>query len=288
MNREDNGSRKYVLMELGEYFEEVMKERVKKAAYSSDWADGKPSSRETGESHMFKYHRLESYEDTLNNLELNEDEDRQEVLEQNEDLRRDYRLHYMLDVETKGSPSLLDIDEFADPRQYHLQVKKPGSDASSQTTVDLLETFNYLLGLRVEQINVPETFTADFHRPEDPELPDDERTRLEVDGEMEPEEDGDWWFRTVTGWVPSDPVHPDESDREHVLVIWRTLTDNREKDNVMLNAYVEDQRDELLNVDRVYVNGSNNLVSLRREGKDWEAHLLEKEFMERMWDDADV
>jgi adenine-specific DNA-methyltransferase len=209
-------------------------------------------------------------------------------MDQNEDLRRDYRLHYMLDVETKGSPSLLDIDEFTDPRQYHLQVKKPGSDASTQTSVDLLETFNYLLGLRVEQINMPETFTADFHRPEDPELPEDERTRLEIDGEMEPDEDGDWWFRTVTGWVPSDPMNPDDSDQERILVIWRTLTDDRERDNAMLNAYVGDQRDDLLDVDRVYVNGSNNLASLRREDEDWEVHLLEKEFMERMWDVQDV
>ena len=286
-NREDDGSRKYILVEMGHYFDTVMLPRLKKVAFSDDWDDGVPQSRD-GQSHVLKYHRLESYEDTLNNLELNEDEDRQEVLEQNEDLRRDYRLHYMLDVETKGSPSLLDIDEFADPRQYHLQVKKPGSDASTPTTVDLLETFNYLLGLRVEQINVPETFTADFHRPKDPELPDDERTRLEVDGEMESDEDGDWWFRTVTGWVPSDPMHPDDSDQERVLVIWRTLTDDREQDNVTLNAYVDGQRDDTLDVDRIYVNGSNNLESLRREDENWTVELLEKEFTKRMWDVQDA
>jgi hypothetical protein len=41
-------------------------------------------------------------------------------------------------------------------------------------------------------------------------------------------------------------------------------------------------------VDHIYVNGSNNLASLRREDEDWSVELLEKEFMERMWDDADV
>jgi len=290
MNRSsdiDGANRGYVLIEMGDYFDTVLLPRLKKVTLSHDWDDGVPQSRD-GQSHIIKYHRLESYEDTLNNLELNQDEDRADALDENEDLSRDYRLHYMLDVETKGSPSLLDIDEFADPRQYHLKVKKPGSNASTQTNVDLLETFNCLLGLRVEQIDVPETFTADFHRPEDPELPDEERTRLEVDGEMGSDENGDWWFRTVTGWMPSDRMNPNDSDRESVLVIWRTLTDDREKDNAMLNAYVEDQRDELLNVDHIYVNGSNNLASLRREDEDWSVELLEKEFMERMWDDADV
>lgn len=283
----EGDQRKYILVEMGDYFDTASLPRLKKATVSDEWADGVPE-RLDGQSHVIKYHRLESYEDTLNNLELNQDENRQQALDQNEDLRRDYRLHYMLDVETKGSPSLLNIDEFADPREYHLKVKKPGSDASAQTNVDLLETFNYLLGLRVEQINVPETFTATFHRPEDPELPEDEMTRLEIDGEMEADEDGDWWFRTVTGWVPSDPINPDDSDQKRVLVIWRTLTDDREKDNAMLNAYVEGHRDEFPNVDRIYVNGSNNLASLRREDEDWEVHLLEKEFMERMWDVQDV
>jgi adenine-specific DNA-methyltransferase len=290
MNRDpelDGDQRKYILIEMGDYFDTASLPRLKKAAFSDKWTDGVPE-RLNGQSHVIKYNRLESYEDTLNNLNISQDKDQQRAIDQNEDLRRDYRLHYMLDVETEGSPSLLDIDEFTDPRQYHLQVKKPGSDASTQTSVDLLETFNYLLGLRVEQINMPRTFTADFHRPEDPELPEDERTRLEIDGEMEPDEDGDWWFRTVTGWVPSDPMNPDDSDQERILVIWRTLTDDREQDNAMLNAYVEGQRDDLPDADRVYVNGSNNLASLRREDEDWEVHLLEKEFMERMWDVQDV
>jgi adenine-specific DNA-methyltransferase len=286
-NREDGGKRKYILVEMDDYFDNVMLPRLKKVAFSNEWDNGVPESIDS-QSHVIKYHRLESYEDTLNNLELNQDENRQEALDQNEDLRRDYRLRYMLDMETKGSPSLLDIDEFADPRQYHLKVKKPGSDASTQTNVDLLETFNYLLGLRVEQINVPETFTADFHRPEDPELPDDERTRLEIDGEMEADQDGDWWFRSVTGWVPSDPLRPDDSEQEHVLVIWRTLTDDREQDNVMLNAYVDDLQDQALDVDRIYVNGSNNMAGLRHEDENWSVELLEKEFMERMWDVQDV
>ncbi|MCS3784704.1 site-specific DNA-methyltransferase [Salinibacter ruber] len=286
LNKEDNGSRKYIMIEMEKYFGEVLIPRIKKIAFSDKWTDGIPEGK-GGQSHALKYHSIESYEDTLNNLKLESNEEREAVLDDNDDLRRDYLLRYMLDVETKDSPSLLDIDKFKDPRSYQLDVKKPGTDASVETDVDLVETFNYLLGLRVEQINMPQTFTADFHRPEDPELPEDDRTRLEIDGSMEPDEDGDWWFRTVTGWVPSDPMNPEDSDQERVLVIWRTLTDDREEDNAMLDAYFDNVLDDTA-CTRVYVNGSNNLEGLRQDGENWTVHLLEKEFMERMWDVEDV
>ena len=54
LNREDEGSRKYVLVEVGDYFETVLKPRVQKVIYSKDWKDGKPVSRQ-GSSHAFKY-----------------------------------------------------------------------------------------------------------------------------------------------------------------------------------------------------------------------------------------
>ena len=69
LNREDNGNRKYILVEMGKYFDLVTKPRVEKVIYSEDWKDGKPVSRK-GSSHCFKYIRLESYEDALDNLEI--------------------------------------------------------------------------------------------------------------------------------------------------------------------------------------------------------------------------
>ena len=285
----DGGNNNYVLIEMGDYFDTLLLPRLKKAAFSDDWKNGAPQSHD-GISQVIKYHRLESYEDTLNNLEVERDKQRDEVLKNNDELRRDYMLHYMLETETKGSPSLLNIDEFADPTSYSLTVKQPGSDASTETNVDLLETFNYLIGLRVNRFAPPESFNAEFHRPEDPELPEDEHTRLEINGEMEPEQDGPWWFRRVTGWVPSDPMEPESSDWEQVLIIWRKLTGDLEKDNAMLDAYVSDVRSasDNFDYDLVYVNGSNNLAGIREEDESWDVHLLEKEFMDRMWDIEDV
>ena len=45
LNREDDGQRKYVLVEIGDYFDTVLLPRMKKAVYSPDWKDGKPVSR---------------------------------------------------------------------------------------------------------------------------------------------------------------------------------------------------------------------------------------------------
>jgi len=51
MNRADDGHRKYILADQGEYFDKVLKGRVQKVAYSADWKDGKPTGLKTGISH---------------------------------------------------------------------------------------------------------------------------------------------------------------------------------------------------------------------------------------------
>ena len=66
LNREDGGERKYLLIEMGEYFHTVLLPRIKKVVYSKDWKDGKPVSSE-GNSHFLKYYTLEQYEESLKN-----------------------------------------------------------------------------------------------------------------------------------------------------------------------------------------------------------------------------
>jgi adenine-specific DNA-methyltransferase len=67
LNRKDEGSRKYILVEMGEYFNEVLKTRIKKVIFSDKWKYGKTLAGK-GVSHIFKYLKLETYEDVLNNL----------------------------------------------------------------------------------------------------------------------------------------------------------------------------------------------------------------------------
>ena len=146
LNREDDGRRKYILVEVGHHFDTVLLPRMKKVVYAPDWKDGKPLSR-TGVTQFFKYIRLESYEDTLDSLELTPRSDAQEeLLTANPALAEDYLLRYALGEETAASACLLGT-HFTDPFAYTLSVVRDG--ARRQTPVDLPQTFNYLLGLRV-------------------------------------------------------------------------------------------------------------------------------------------
>jgi len=65
LNREDGGKRKYILVEMAEYFGTVMLPRIKKVVFSDKWKDGKAQEGGKGISHFFKYYSLEQYEDTL-------------------------------------------------------------------------------------------------------------------------------------------------------------------------------------------------------------------------------
>jgi adenine-specific DNA-methyltransferase len=151
LNRTDDGKRRYVLVEAGGYFDTILKERVQKAAYSSNWSEGKPTVRD-GVSHTFKYIRLESYEDALNNLELKRSAQQGMFLEADAEMREQYTLSYMLDVESRGSQSLLNVEAFRNPDEYKLRVERNGE--TQLVNVDLVETFNWLLGLTVKHIDV--------------------------------------------------------------------------------------------------------------------------------------
>ncbi|EKD28832.1 MAG: hypothetical protein ACD_79C00188G0003 [uncultured bacterium] len=149
LNREDGGKRKYILVEMGEYFDTVLKPRIQKVVYSKDWKDGKPVSRE-GISHMFTYMRLESYDDTLDNLIVSRSEGQQKSFEKmGKQTKEDYTLSYMLNIESKASDSLLNIDRFSDPFNYTLKIRK--DNELKDQPIDIVESFNYLIGLYVEQ-----------------------------------------------------------------------------------------------------------------------------------------
>ncbi len=128
LNRTDRGARKYILIEQGEYFETVIKPRIQKATFSSEWSEGKPTTSETGVSHAFKVIKLESYEDTLNNLELTRTLAQQSLLDSMPaGAKEDYLLRYMLDIESRGS--LLSVDQFKKPFDCKLKVSVDSAGA---------------------------------------------------------------------------------------------------------------------------------------------------------------
>ncbi len=151
LNRKHRGKRKYILIEMGEYFEQLLKPRIQKVIYSDSWKDGKPTTK-NGISQIFKYFKLESYEDTLNNLEFKKTEEQQKTLEFHPEAKEDYILNYSLDVESQGS--LLNIDTFSTPFDYKLKIATSSVGETKDTNIDLVETFNYLLGLVVKRIEL--------------------------------------------------------------------------------------------------------------------------------------
>jgi adenine-specific DNA-methyltransferase len=278
LNRKYGGHRKYVLSEIGHHFDSVLLPRLKKAVYSSDWTDGRPTSRDSGVSHLMKVIRLESYEDALNNLETCRTNAQKTLLETAEaqgtdGLKEHYLLRYMLDVDTRGSQSLLNVQAFKDPTAYSLKVKRPGSDESREVNVDLLETFNYLIGLTVHHIAAPQSFTTEFER--------DSEKRLRIKSRLKQDGVGPWWFRTVTGTTP---------DGRKTLVIWRKRTGDPEQDNLVLDEWFTKQGYSTKDYEfqLIYVNGDSNLENLKAPDDTWKVRLIEEDFHRLMFETEGV
>jgi adenine-specific DNA-methyltransferase len=263
LNRDDGGHRKYILVEMGEYFNTVTKPRIQKVIYSMDtdnqkgWKDGKPVSRK-GTSHAFKYLRLESYEDALNNIVLSGG---------NYDLlskaREGYMLSYMLGTEAAGSDSLLNVEKLNKPFSYKMNITR--NLESAERIIDLVETFNYLIGLTVKKSHALVSYDADF-------------ATGEYGAVSAVLKAGDTYkFKAVEGTTPSG---------DKTLVLWREMTGDIVKDNAALDAYfllLPNAR----SFRRIYVNCDNNLLNLRGDGESWQVVLIDEEMKKRMFEDAE-
>lgn len=143
---------RYILVEMGAHGESVTKSRIQKAVYSDKWAAGKPISSKDGVSHCLKVLKLESYEDTLNNLQLRRTSAQGDLLNTlPQQAKDDYLLNYLLEVESRGS--LLSVEDFKKPFGYTLNIAVDSAGAFEPRKIDLVETFNYLIGLRVKRID---------------------------------------------------------------------------------------------------------------------------------------
>lgn len=146
LNRKDGGRRRFVLVEMGEYFDKLLVPRLKKIVFTPVWKDGRPHRMATPEEadagpQLVKYIRIESYEDALSSISF-DDEAGQRALE-----LKDYVIEYMLKWETKDSQTFLNVFNLDKPFSYRLQTGTNGQVRES--IADLPETFNYLTGLRI-------------------------------------------------------------------------------------------------------------------------------------------
>ncbi|SNZ14353.1 site-specific DNA-methyltransferase [Hydrogenobacter hydrogenophilus] len=145
--------RKWIGIEVGEHFYTVVLPRMKKVlAYDksgiSKEKDVKEKYNEKTAGGFFKYITLEQYEDALDNIELKENEKMKELF------KNEYLIKYFLDIETRESPYLLNIEHLKNPFAYKLKIND-GAQAK-EVIVDIPETFNYLLGIKVKKVKLRE------------------------------------------------------------------------------------------------------------------------------------
>jgi adenine-specific DNA-methyltransferase len=283
LNREDGGSRKYLLVEMGEYFDTVLVPRLKKVVYSKDWKDGKPQSSNTGISHAFKIVRLESYEDTLNNLRLHRTPEQEAALKQAHEADRDaYLLSYFLDVESEGSKSLLDVAEFRDPFSYKLHIAASSAGETRETTVDLVETFNWLLGLKVKTMDWHGLATKEHN--DHKEKKSDSSPSSSLGSITAPPADPSslLFLRSFAANSPGFlTVTGEKRAGGRCLILWRTLSSDPNADNTALEKFLSKLQVNPADTefDFIYVNGPHTLSDPHNK-----VHLIEETFHRLMFE----
>lgn len=227
-NRTSASGHRFLLVEVGEHFRTVLLPRLQKIIYSADWSEGKPQTRNTGLSHCFQYLSLESYEDALGNIAFDRNEIAQRQLRFDE-----YVIHYMLAFETGGSETLLDTDRLVAPFDYKLEIRD--GDETVVKPVDLPETFNFLLGLRVRTRRV--LHRDGIHR-----------------GVKRGKKTGPLRYLVLRG--RTNP-HATGGERE-VVVIWRTTAGWEQADYQADRAFI-DEHGLCEGADEVFVNDQSLL-----------------------------
>ena len=220
LNRADEGTRRYLLVEMGDYFDTVLKPRLQKVVFSENWKEGIPQRQANGAnpyngiSHCIKVVRLESYEDALDNIEFTSGV--APGAELSLDFRRDYELRYALDWESKDCPTRLAVEQLDTPFDYTLTLRR--ESGTVEVKPDLPETFAYLIGLHTRR-----------------------RFRTERDG--------------VSYLIYTGTLHADGTE---VAVLWRTCRGWTEANLKAEMDWWREQRETLApGATRVYVNGAS-------------------------------
>jgi len=235
LNREDCGRRKYILVEMGEYFDTVLLPRIAKVMFTPEWKEGKPKRMATLEEaertpRLVKILRLESYEDALNNVAAPSNQERVALREKaykdvaGED---EYRLKYLVSLPLESSETMLNLSALERPFDYTIEILT--EEGPKRKPVDLIETFNYLYGLRVRKV---ETW-----------INEKDRVNLKGGRQKSPRE-----YRVVRA--------TDREQKRRVLVIWRDMTGlDPEVERKFLEAEVKDLEAKGDIYDELLING---------------------------------
>ncbi|WP_031388302.1 site-specific DNA-methyltransferase [Desulfonatronum thiodismutans] len=121
--------RRFVLTEMGGYFDSILKPRIKRVMYSNQWKDGAPATRGL-QRRIIKVQAFEQYEDVLDNLVPAWDDAA---------LPSRVPVSYLYRPEQNVLSSSLDLSR---PFDQTIRVGKK----REEKTIDLMETWCYLQG----------------------------------------------------------------------------------------------------------------------------------------------
>ena len=126
---QDNVRRRFILVEMGDYFDRITKPRISRVMFSSKWKNGKPENQD-GYQGLVKIQTLEQYEDLLDNLVPVWD---------GAALPEQVPVRYLYMPESNALSASLDISR---PFSQTMRVGKN----QEVKGIDLLETWCYLQG----------------------------------------------------------------------------------------------------------------------------------------------
>ncbi|KUK10380.1 MAG: Adenine-specific DNA methylase [Clostridia bacterium 41_269] len=154
LNRHDGGQRKYILVEMADYFDTVLLPRIKKVIFSDQWKDGRAQENGKGISHFIKYFRLEQYEDVLRRACY---KDAEPIFVQTDPYNQYVFLRdtKMLD-NTQTGEKVMTVD--LEKNEIRVDLSK------LYDNIDLAETLSCVTGKWIRRI---------YTRPDDPSQPDE-------------------------------------------------------------------------------------------------------------------
>ncbi len=136
LNKEDSSKRKFILVEMADYFNTIIIPRIKKVAYSFNWKDGKPQDN-NGRGIFFKYYDLEQYEQTLKKCDYKPSEpffdlDDKTIYEQYV-FMKDHKLLDSMKIDYQNNKIRINFDDI-------------------YSNIDIAETLSNIKGKRIKRI----------------------------------------------------------------------------------------------------------------------------------------
>ena len=123
-------NRRWIGIEMGDHFESFVLPRMKSVLKGEKSGISKTINAKKGG--FFKYHYLEQFEDSIENVKFEQSE------------------KTLFEFDDKENKLIFNVDNVEDPFKFKMIISE--NHKSKVVNVDLIETFNYLLGLHIEKV----------------------------------------------------------------------------------------------------------------------------------------